>query len=620
MANLPCLQHQFVLTARHAKTGEHVDFVLDKSSYSLGRSTRGDASGKLSINFDPTLSRDHASLVVGATKVVIKAVQNKHPLVFNGSPQTEFSMVVGESFSSGQTIFELGLDTGLEQTVDLFVTPERMEQLQASNPRETLMAILKIQPLLAQFHQPEPLFAALLPLLKAVVPSASALLAIRMGADGRQQVIFSEGTRGRVLHASETLVRRCLNENQSVYHIWQDVSSALEPTAVMGASWALAAPVPSTPESYVIYALGMESFSPGATHGPAELDRSVLALIADLVSKHLEGRRAHQLALQVQAERDQRLLSENLRNLSRSASSTLDARVVLEQLLAYLEPVVHYHRAFGYLKLNGEFRPFARRGQDVVNPPVLDARSPVHLLLKMHGAEPICLDGDSPETEVMGLDANWQVLLLPLTSQQEVQGLAVLCRYGCFTDNQVELAGSFAAQVGLSIHNARLFARVRNQAIYDELTGLANRRQFFNTGGHLWQSAPRLCLILFDIDRFKSINDTHGHDVGDIALKHVAAVCRRSLRECENLARLGGEEFALVLPVELSVALQMAERLRRGLETSPCQVSAELMLVITVSLGVAERQPNTTSLETLLKQADECLYRAKSGGRNRVEH
>ena len=620
MANASSLPHQFVLTARHMKTGDQVDFVLEKSTYTLGRTVRGDANNKLSIDFDPTLSRDHATLLVGPTKVTVKSAQNKHPLVLNGNPASEFSLVVGESFSSGQTLFQLGLDVPVSQTQDLFVTQERMEQLQASNPREILLAILQIHPLLAEHHQPESLFEALIPLLKQVVPSASAVLAIRVGADGQYQVLHSEGTRGRVLQPSETLMRRCLNENQSVYHIWQDVPSAAEPTAMMGASWALAAPVPSTPESYVLYALGMESFSPGATHGPGELDRSVLALIASLISKHLEGQRVHQLALQVEAERHQRLLSENLRNLSRSASSTLDARVVLEQLLAYLEPVVLYHQAFGFLKVNGEFRPYARRGQDSINVAVLDSRSPVHLLLKMHGTEVVCLDGDSPEAEAFGLNGNWQLLFLPLVSQQELQGLAVLCREGSFSQSQIEVAGSFASQVGLSIHNARLFARVRNQAIYDELTGLANRRHFFSTAGHVWQSTPKLCLIMFDIDRFKSINDTYGHDVGDMALRHVASVCRRCLRECENLARMGGEEFALVLPVELSVALQMAERLRQALESAPCQASPEVMLVITISLGVAERNPATPSLEALLKQADECLYAAKTAGRNRVHH
>lgn len=386
----------------------------------------------------------------------------------------------------------------------------------------------------------------------------------------------------------------------------------------MGASWALAAPVVCTPDSYVLYALGMEKMGRSSALGPSELDRSVLAMIAGLLGKHLQGQRASVLARQVEAERSQRLLSENLRNLTRSVASSLDAKVVLEQLLAYLGPVVNYDQGYGFLKINGEFHPYAVRGNQTLVLDRLPSNSPVHFLLKQHQHESFVLSAHSPEAEALGLQLPGELLLLPLMSQKEVQGLTLLCKEGGFSDSQVEVASSFAAQVGMAIHNARLFSRVRNQAIYDELTGLANRRQFFNLAQQLWKS-PEFSIILFDIDRFKSINDTHGHDLGDLALKHVAAVCRRALRECEQLARLGGEEFALAVPVPLQVAESLAERLRQSLEAAPCQASPTVSLTITVSLGVACKTEDVAHLEQLLKRADQALYAAKAGGRNRVE-
>jgi diguanylate cyclase (GGDEF)-like protein len=168
----------------------------------------------------------------------------------------------------------------------------------------------------------------------------------------------------------------------------------------------------------------------------------------------------------------------------------------------------------------------------------------------------------------------------------------------------------------MAVHNARLYSSVRTQAMCDELTGLFNRRYFFTVGRELWGKEAGLAIVLFDVDHFKSVNDTHGHDVGDLVLKTLARLCREQVREGEVLGRLGGEEFGILLPGSQAQALEVAERVRRTVEGSP--IVGSVTLRVTVSLGVAGRTPADANLEALLKRADVALYDAKQGGRNQV--
>jgi diguanylate cyclase (GGDEF)-like protein len=122
-----------------------------------------------------------------------------------------------------------------------------------------------------------------------------------------------------------------------------------------------------------------------------------------------------------------------------------------------------------------------------------------------------------------------------------------------------------------------------------------------------------LALLALDVDHFKRINDQGGHQLGDTVLREVAQCCRDALRETDLAARIGGEEFALLLPgSDLEQAQQLAERLRRAI--------AELQLpaTVTVSIGCAELTLAMASIDALLARADEALYAAKDAGRNRV--
>ncbi len=164
--------------------------------------------------------------------------------------------------------------------------------------------------------------------------------------------------------------------------------------------------------------------------------------------------------------------------------------------------------------------------------------------------------------------------------------------------------------------------RLRQLATTDGLTGLANRRRFMEALEHEVQRHRRygtpLALISIDVDRFKRVNDTWGHAVGDEVLRSLATICRAEVRDVDTVGRIGGEEFAVLLPdTAPEEAMAVAERLRAGVEAAPLLTAAG-PISVTLSLGVSASPP-CDGADTLLREADRALYRAKAGGRNRVE-
>lgn len=190
-----------------------------------------------------------------------------------------------------------------------------------------------------------------------------------------------------------------------------------------------------------------------------------------------------------------------------------------------------------------------------------------------------------------------------------------------FTAADRELARSLAGHGRIALDNARLHNIVRRQAVTDDLTDLANRRRFIESLGQEVARSARLetplALVLFDLDHFKLVNDRCGHQVGDDVLRSAADVIRARVRETDLAARIGGEEFAVILPgTDLEGAVSLAENLRRDIS-----VGVELPdddLILTASFGVAEHHPGEPA-ETLIGVADRALYRAKAEGRNRVQ-
>jgi diguanylate cyclase (GGDEF)-like protein len=164
--------------------------------------------------------------------------------------------------------------------------------------------------------------------------------------------------------------------------------------------------------------------------------------------------------------------------------------------------------------------------------------------------------------------------------------------------------------------------QLRVLASVDPLTGAANRRQFVERATTEWNRFARyrqpLSMIALDIDLFKAVNDRFGHDVGDEVIKLVATTCMACIRTSDTLGRMGGEEFAILLPqTELESAKTVAERIRRVVEHA-CLNASEHHVLTTVSIGVAQADSGMVKVDELLKRADEALYTAKRNGRNCV--
>lgn len=167
-------------------------------------------------------------------------------------------------------------------------------------------------------------------------------------------------------------------------------------------------------------------------------------------------------------------------------------------------------------------------------------------------------------------------------------------------------------------------AQLDRLAHTDELTGLANRRMFQERAAQLLEMGKRYgepcSIIVFDLDHFKSVNDRFGHEGGDLVLRTLGAFILDIARSADLVARVGGEEFALVLPhTTLAVAQMAAMRMCEGIANLHVTMANGQVLRFTASFGVAEYQHGDNDLATLMNRADQALYRAKAEGRNRVE-
>ncbi len=199
---------------------------------------------------------------------------------------------------------------------------------------------------------------------------------------------------------------------------------------------------------------------------------------------------------------------------------------------------------------------------------------------------------------------------------------ALLHGVGPINDEDRFLLDVFASKISLALANAIHYAKMisaEEAATTDFLTGLPNRRELISLGTSILANARRnkqeCAIAMIDIDHFKAINDTHGHDVGDVALKELAHILRERFREGDVVARFGGEEFTVVAPgVDREKAHTLFESVRREVEEHAFG-AGDTTIRMTVSIGVTLQ---TGSLDEMIEKADGFLYAAKNGGRNRV--
>jgi len=214
------------------------------------------------------------------------------------------------------------------------------------------------------------------------------------------------------------------------------------------------------------------------------------------------------------------------------------------------------------------------------------------------------------------------LLLIPLVSRDVVVGavaVAHLSHPEPFDRVLIEYLHDVCQPLALGLENARLFSTLTLMAATDEMTGVANRRKFMETlrveVSRARRSTEPLSLLLVDLDHLKKINDTHGHQTGDTAIRHVADILTRRRRATDLPGRLGGEEFALLMPATAKDgAVLTAERIVREVSGYPVPKVG----TVTVSIGVATMPEDAREEEPLIRIADHRLYAAKAAGRNQV--
>lgn len=245
------------------------------------------------------------------------------------------------------------------------------------------------------------------------------------------------------------------------------------------------------------------------------------------------------------------------------------------------------------------------------------ARKTTRPLLKI-AEEAGQLDPDKPDTLIRMRDEYDEVKTLSSVLRDLIQSLAEKTRQMNELNRTLEQRVAERTEA-LEMANKQLEATVRT----DALTDMNNRRYFFELGEVALKKAVRsgtpLSAIMFDADHFKKINDTYGHAIGDKALVHLSRLAVDAVRDTDILARIGGEEFAVLLEnTDEAKASEVAERLRQSIDDSPLPLERG-NATMSISAGVATFRPDSSDeLDSLLALADKALYAAKAGGRNRV--
>lgn len=327
-------------------------------------------------------------------------------------------------------------------------------------------------------------------------------------------------------------------------------------------------------------------------------------------------------------EQQKRVWAEAVHSLIQSVSRLRDPRAIGERLIDTLLYFTDYERAIFYAEQDGALQLAAFRGlhdDEAAHLAQWPASQPACLVHLRQSNQPLLLAAE----EAAGLDAANRdgkprhYLAVPLTGGAGEFRLLLVGRLDRpFGSQSINICAAMANQVSVALDNAQLIKELESLATTDGLTRLPNRRHFMERAESEFIRSQRynreLSLLLLDVDHFKRINDTHGHDAGDQVLRLLAQTCRENLRQLDVVARYGGEEFIVLLPeTAAATAREVAERLRLAIAALQPEVGGA-QLQVTASIGVATAGPETECIEALINIADRALYAAKHAGRNRV--
>lgn len=218
------------------------------------------------------------------------------------------------------------------------------------------------------------------------------------------------------------------------------------------------------------------------------------------------------------------------------------------------------------------------------------------------------------------------VICVPILRHNILLGILTLHHYEVnhFNEKHRELLVQIANRASIALENANMFEKQKNYAEIDNLTELFNKRIFYNIAEKEYNKSVRfkvpLSVMMIDIDFFKRINDSHGHIIGDKVLKEFSKYLQSLIRSFDILARFGGEEFIILMPnTSTDGAMILAERIKNKIERKKLLIIKKEKINLKISIGIAQRNKSSTSIQSIIKDSDDALYKAKRNGRNRVE-
>ena len=331
-----------------------------------------------------------------------------------------------------------------------------------------------------------------------------------------------------------------------------------------------------------------------------------------------------------------RLIFKNL-NVLRSTITAISTSFEIKEIIdsaANNLPNLFTFSSFGVLWKEG---PLLYLYQDESCPPMFTQEVTKNMVrvLTILGEEPVDIERIVLQVEKRKLSPNpmdmdpratlKSHLTLPLAVEGEIIGCISLNsdQTSAFDAQNLQFFSVIGYQMAATLKHLQRFSSVKNMAIYDTLTGLYNRRYFEERlkveAQKSFANRIPLSLIMVDIDHFKKVNDTFGHPEGDMILREIASLLKKSVRKKDTVGRYGGEEFILILPeAGIEASSMIAERIRLLVENTLFDVG-KAQLNLSVSLGISNfPMHGARSDEELIKMADQALYEAKRGGRNRV--
>ena len=318
------------------------------------------------------------------------------------------------------------------------------------------------------------------------------------------------------------------------------------------------------------------------------------------------------------------MIYENTRILG----SLLDTDSIVEEVTRLTGRVLQYDSSavvFMDRDQNYYYRARFNRGQPNNHPKAIDKNKNGLMSKVFKMGEAVSVKDASNRDDYTVLDEKAKsVMIVPLTTHAKTTGCLVAESYkkDNFTERDEKMLMAIARSAALALENALLHKRTEELTMIDDLTGTYNYRYFVRKLQEEKRRAARynlpLSLIMVDIDWFKKINDSYGHEAGNVVLKQLSAIIKECIRDVDIFARYGGEEFAVILPqTPQKDALAIGERIRTRVEEETIETEPG-RIKITVSVGLSSYPENGHSEEELVSIADQALYRAKGEGRNLV--